>query len=678
MARPHLHVTFRDPDLSRIPDVLLQGATMFLELQQRGLLDELAQRLHIERQGGYTGLDAYLMLLLFVAAGPTASLKDLWHDLVRPHNLQLAALAGRRSMPSASSMTRLLQAVDFDILRPTEDWLLTGLCDADALLSQPCVMAQDANGESWHVFDIDPTVVTLRQRALPQGPGLPPPVRRAFGTGAPGYAGRKRGEIQYGQTTVQHAGARLWLHAQLSVGNGDGLGDFTDALDTVIRTTDRLCHPRERCMARMDGAYGNVPWFTACIERSLPFVTRLNRRKMYRNTDILALLRSGVPFVVPDSLSGPTRAAIDLGWHTIQPGKKTRRPDGSPYEPVRVRLVASLFPTEQPPSRGQLIDGMAVELFATTLPAEAWPAEQVVAAYFGRSGQENGFAQEDRELLLSRIASYDLPGQELAVVVGLSLWNLLVVGGFLQHPPPQQAPTAGPAHRRIDERVLAAWPRDPVVTEQLCELDWEALLSRRPGWSFHEGTGALVCPEGRELSLATVRASVEGREQTSLIFIRPAGGCQPCASRPGCLRSARQEAVKHAEVAIPKAVAEALRVRLHQARSAPPGQAPAASGQRQCTFSLFVAARARRLYRSALLDATLRVWVQRPLCPRRPVLLATDAADRQRRRLTRAANVARYALPDEAIVRVEVSGSRVLQERLGQATSSTVSPGATG
>jgi hypothetical protein len=678
MARSQLHVTCRQPDLSRIPDALLQGATLFLELQQRGLLDELAQRLHIERQGGYKGLDAYLMLLLFVCAGPTGSIKDLWLNLVRPHNLQLAALAGRRSLPSASSMTRLLKAVTFDTLRPAEDWLLTGLCDADALLKHPCVMAVDANGEHWHVFDLDPTIVTLRQRALPQGPDLPPPVRRAFGTGAPGYAGRKRGEIQYGQTTVQHAGARLWLHAQLSVGNGDGVGDFADALDTVVRTTDRLSHPRERCMTRMDGAYGNVPWFVACIERGLPFVTRLNRKKMYRNPDILALLRSGVPFVVPDSLSGPVRAAIELGWHSIKPGKKTRKPDGSKYEPVRVRVVASLFPAARPASRGQFIDGMAVELFATTLPADAWPAEQVVAAYFGRSGQENGFAQEDRELLLSRIASYDLPGQELAVVVGLSLWNLLVVGGFLQHPPPQLPPPAGPAHRRIDERVRAAWPRDPVVTEQLSALDWETLLSGRQGWSFHAGIGALVCPEGRDLSLATVRTAVEGRERTSIIFIRPAGGCEQCASRAGCLRSTRSGAVKHAEVAIPLAAAEALRVRLHQARSAPPGEAPAASGQRQCAFSLFVAARARRLYRSALLDATLRVWVQLPRGPRRPVLLATDEADRQRRRLTRANNVARYALPGEAVVRVEVSGSRVLQERLGQVVSSTVSLGSTG
>jgi hypothetical protein len=39
--------------------------------------------------------------------------------------------------------------------------------------------------------------------------------------------------------------------------------------------------------------------------------------------------------------------------------------------------------------------------------------------------------------------------------------------------------------------------------------------------------------------------------------------------------------------------------------------------------------------------------------------------------------VARYALPDETVVRVELSGSRVLQERLGQVISSIATLGAT-
>lgn len=678
MPRPQPHVTCREPELARIPDALLEGATLFLVLQQLGTLDRIAEQLQIRRQGGYCGFDAYLMLLLYVCAGPCLSIKDLWQERVRPHVAELAALAGRRSLPSPSSMTRLLQAVQFDTLRPIEGWLLSGLCNADPLLSHPAGMATDAQGDRWQIFDLDPTVVTLRQRALPADEDLPPPVRRAEHTGAPGYAGRKRGDIQYRQTTVQHAGARLWVHAQLSVGNGDGLLDCEAALDTVGQTLDRLGHPRERSMTRMDGAYGNVPWFAACIERQLPFVTRLNRPQLYEVPEILAQLREAVAYAVPDSRSGPRRAAIELGWREVLPGTKTRRPDGSPYASVTVRVVASLYPAEQPGKRGRWIDGWQVELFATTLPEPAWPAEQVVVAYFSRAGQENGFAQEDREMLLSRIASYHLPGQELAVVVGLSAWNLRVVGGFEQQLPLDTPPLPGPAPRVIDERRTASWPRDPVVAAQLSQLDWASLLDKRQGWSFLETIGALRCPAGRELPLTTVRKSEEGSGRTGLIFVRPAHGCADCSVRTPCLRSERPDAVKHAEVSIPTEVATELRRRLDEVRHGSKTPPASAAGPRPCQFSLFLAASARQLYRAALHDATLRVWVKWAPTPSRPLLLARDDADRQRRRQTWEQQVARYALPEDAQVHIEVCGSRALQERLGHATSPTVASGGTG
>lgn len=57
-------------------------------------------------------------------------------------------------------------------------------------------------------------------------------------------------------------------------------------------------------------------------------------------------------------------------------------------------------------------------MFATDLPADGWPAPEVVASYFGRACQENRLAQEDREAGLDRLVSYHLPGQELASTVG--------------------------------------------------------------------------------------------------------------------------------------------------------------------------------------------------------------------------------------------------------------------
>ena len=80
------------------------------------------------------------------------------------------------------------------------------------------------------------------------------------------------------------------------------------------------------------------------------------------------------------------------------------------------------------------------------MPADAWPAPEVVTAYYGRNSEENRFAQEDRELGLDRLISYRLPGQELATLVGLSVWNLGVVQGFeLDRPPAGASRGASPS-----------------------------------------------------------------------------------------------------------------------------------------------------------------------------------------------------------------------------------------
>ena len=77
----------------------------------------------------------------------------------------------------------------------------------------------------------------------------------------------------------------------------------------------------------------------------------------------------------------------------MEAARQTRRPDGSRYEPVRVRVVASIFPKSGAAKRGRTLDGWQVELFAVDVPADAWPAPDAVAAYFGRTAEENRFAQ---------------------------------------------------------------------------------------------------------------------------------------------------------------------------------------------------------------------------------------------------------------------------------------------
>ena len=673
MARSSVDVTFKSEYSARIPDILTEGATLLMDLQARGVVKAIGKRLQIRRQGGYCALDVWLMLWLFFAAGATSGVKTFW-KVLRPHVAQLAALAGRRKLPSPASLSRALDAVEPELLRKQSTWLLAGVGQVDEVLRHPAMQTYDATGQGWHLFDLDPTVTTLRHRALPKGDDLPEPRRRSEETGAPGYSGRKRGDLQYRRATVQHGGSGLWVHAHLSPGNGEGVVDFERALDTIVETCERLDHPVSRALVRMDGEFGNVPWFTACRERSLPFITRLNRPKLFEDAEVLANLRAAIWHRVADSGCGPQRAAADIGMLTILPGERTRRPDGSAYEPVTLRVIACIFPKTGKAKRGKTIDGWQVELFAVDLPADAWPAPDSITSYFGRAGEENRFAQEDRELGLDRIVSYHLPGQELATLVGLSVWNVRLVRGFELERPPAERPVPKLRRAPVDDRVPEHWPRDPVLLGMLAELDWMTLLVGRPGWSFDVATGEVRCNENRGLTLTTARPKPHSMGRTGIIFRRPTGGCQNCPPRPDCLRSTRPDTPKHVEFSIPATIAEQFHQRLALVR----GKTDAASniapitafpGPQTVADALFLPAEARHAFRDCFLDASLRVEVELPPPePARPRLIADDVADRQRRRKTWSQNLERYALPDGAKVRVEVAGCSTLRRMLGDTT----------
>jgi len=676
MAGGSLKVTYKSPDEERVPDRLTEGALLLMDLEGRGRLAELAGRLRIRRQGGYCAFDVWLLLLLFFAMEKGRGIRGFW-EILRPHAPGLAALAKRRRLPSAASVSRALSSVEVELLRQQSSWLLAGLPEIDDVLRHPAAQSYDAVGEGWHVFDLDPTVTTLRHRALPAGDDLPEARRRSKETGAPGHSGRKRGDVQFRRVTVQHSGSSMWVHAHLSRGNGEGMIDFERALDTIVETRERLEHPLSRTLVRMDGEYGNVPWFTACRERGLPFITRLNRPKLFKEPAVLKRLRSATWYRVPDSRAGPQRAAADLGEVTVCAGEKTRRPDGGRYEPVRLRVVASVFPKSRKAKRGRTLDGWQVELFAVDLPADGWPPADAVAAYFGRCAQENRFCQEDQELGLDRIISYHLPGQELACLVGLSVWNLRIARGFEMEPPPFERPVQPIRSERIDDRIPELWPRDPVKLQLLAELDWSAMLAQRPNWEWDEASGVLRCGEGRELLLSTVRPTEHAEGRTGIIFRRPSGGCQDCSSRPGCLRSKQEPASKHAEFAIQTQIANALRHRLDALRDKQePVQTiepiPHDPGPFMAMEALFLPAMARQVFTAAFLEASLHVHVELPGPePERPRLVAIDVAARQRRRKTWADNLARYEALAGTAVRVELAGRPALRQMLGDPEQTT-------
>ena len=80
------------------------------------------------------------------------------------------------------------------------------------------------------MIDVDGTRQAARQRALPQTEDLPPPHRRLDQVCAPGYQGRKRGEVVRTRTVVLQAHTQQFLGTFGGPGNGDYRGELRRAI----------------------------------------------------------------------------------------------------------------------------------------------------------------------------------------------------------------------------------------------------------------------------------------------------------------------------------------------------------------------------------------------------------------------------------------------------------------
>ncbi|GAC1347412.1 MAG: hypothetical protein NVSMB27_12760 [Ktedonobacteraceae bacterium] len=107
-------------------------------------------------------------------------------------------------------------------------------------------------------MDVDGTKQAVRQRALPQTPDLPLPHRRMTRVCAPGYLGRKRGEVVRTRTTVLQAHTHQWLGSFGNAGNGDYRGELLRAREVISSYATRLALPLSPMLVRLDGLYGNA------------------------------------------------------------------------------------------------------------------------------------------------------------------------------------------------------------------------------------------------------------------------------------------------------------------------------------------------------------------------------------------------------------------------------------
>lgn len=269
----------------------------------------------------------------------------------------------------------------------------------------------------------------MRQRALPEGPDRPPPRRRTQAIAAPGYGGRKRGEVVRSRAVLQQAHTHEWLGTFGEAGNGQRWPRLERAAQAIVDYLKAHGLASQRGVLRMDGEYG---WaHTACLlgKYGVGYVMRCADYGLLKRSEVQAAL-TGSPqrFTQPDT--GMVREVFDAGWVPWISGS------ASPKEEVETRLlVARSRPTtEGKPRIGQRDGEWVYELFVTDRPSDAFTAVDILDLYFPRGGFEQTLSEEDREIDPDRSVSGHPAGQELWQIVAQGVWNARLQLGLAAMP----------------------------------------------------------------------------------------------------------------------------------------------------------------------------------------------------------------------------------------------------
>src|SRR5438132_5792638 len=228
-------------------------------LRRQGVLDAIAEEVRFARRrfGCYEVIDFVAVLFGYAISGER-TLQDFYERL-HPYASVFMALFGREHLPARSTLSRFLAALTPEPIEALRTLFLSDL------LSRP--LSTDSNekqtgglvdraGNTWVVFDLDGTREAARQRALPQTEDLPPPFRRLDEVCAPGYTGRKRGQVVRTRTIISQAHSFHWLGSFGNRGNGRYREELRQGLSAIGRYLTAHQFPPAHALLRLDGQYG--------------------------------------------------------------------------------------------------------------------------------------------------------------------------------------------------------------------------------------------------------------------------------------------------------------------------------------------------------------------------------------------------------------------------------------
>jgi hypothetical protein len=220
IANPCIEVHTSPNARPSVPAWFAEVVVIAQHLATTGILDAFTQQVRLVRGrfGRYEPID-FLALLLGYAMSGERTLAAFF-DRVAPFAPAFMALFGRASLPHRATLSRFLASVDapcveafrtlFEQHSFTQQWT-----------NESIGGIWDRQGRRYIVFDVDATRQAARQRALPSDPTLPLPRRRLDAVCAPGFTGRKRGEVVRTRTVALQMHTRQWIGTYAGRGNGD-------------------------------------------------------------------------------------------------------------------------------------------------------------------------------------------------------------------------------------------------------------------------------------------------------------------------------------------------------------------------------------------------------------------------------------------------------------------------
>jgi len=503
-----------DDQKERHYDVFEEVVLITHYLREQGALSAIAERVRFARRrfGHYEVLDFVAVLFGYAISGERTL--QAFYAAVRPFASVFMALFGRDRLPAPSTLSRFLAALPPEPVEALRTLFLEDVLARPLNKEEQLGGLWDRQGSHWLVFDVDGTREAARQRALPQTADRPAPQRRLRPLCAPGYTGRKRGEVVRTRTTILQAHSHQWLGSFGNAGNGQYREELRRGVAAIQRYAKAHAQPVERVLLRLDGQYG-----TGAVLAELAGLAYVIRGKDYQLLD-RPEVQARLHLPADQQFSRPESRLVRTLYDC---------PDlavGSTGQRCRV-VVATHPASEKKPRVGVERAGLVYELFLTNMPQAAFTTADVVALYLHRGAFENALADEDLEQDPDRWCSHAACGQEAWQIISQWVWNLRLELGHQLEPEPMRTTEFAPTLPPAKEHTAPPSGYAPAKV---------ALPFKRNRFSGHDFVlqpdGMLRCPAGQALSATEERWEADG--SLRLVYAARISQCRGCPLREQC------------------------------------------------------------------------------------------------------------------------------------------------